>query len=648
MKNFILAVAALCISCNAWAMNAPVPSSPSNGLENAYSRQTFYWSSVTGANMYELEVDTTIAFNSPLRVVQTTGATSILVYNLHYGTHYYWRVRAKNTTTEEVSDWSAIWELNTDDKVVLRYADDPDPTQTYYPSQTLSWDIHCGSSGYVVEVDTAAGFNSPAKLREVISVVQSNDKGTTSTEMTNLYLGKMQYWRVRAFNKCDSSAWSETRRFHTLSKAVAQTPKDLTGAYTQQLFYWKYQRGLNNVIIEYDTVPTFDSPERKTVKSWGSCQDNSYTSISYLRFNTQYYWHVKSYHERDTTEWSDVLTFKTYARGALSTPADSSENLLTSVSLYFKYHKGVSVYQMQLDTVPTFDSPALQTRFESANSNDYAYGHYSNLLFGTTYYWRVRDCHQNDTSMWSEIRQFTTYDWGGLVSPSNGATGVYYDGVSLMFKYHTGISNYQIEVDTVATFDSPLLSRVIEGASSSTYAYRIYSDLLQETDYYWRVRDCHKNDTSGWSSVWKFTTKSTLPATTLVTPSNQTCGYDASAAAFSWTDVEGATGYRLQVADNGQFEPCVVDQTTTETSATLTLPEAAILYWRVQVLFPGGRSYWTPIWGVNTAGTTTELREGSEKLVQQARKLIKNGQVIIVRKEGWFDVLGRKMINTEW
>lgn len=529
--------------------------------------------------------------------------------------------------------------LTTDNVVDLSYDDDPDPTETYFPNQTLRWAIHCGSSGYIVEVDTTAAFNSPALIHKDVSWSKTDGKGTASTEVSNLYLGKMQYWRVKAYNGSDSTPWSEVRRFHTMSKAVGTFPKDMETAYTQQKFQWKYQRGLTNVIIEIDTTADFSSPAKRVETSSGSSQDYCYTQVNCLYFNKTHYWRVRSYHQRDTTEWSDVLSFHTYRRASLSSPADSTVNMLTAQKLYFNYHTGISKYQMQLDTVPTFDSPAFQNRIEGASSSEYAYGSYSNLLFGATYFWRVRDCHARDTSDWSETRRFTTYDWGGLSSPANESTDVSYSSVNLYFKYRSNISKYHIQLDTVPTFDSPLLNDAIEGASSSSYAYRNYKNLLQGTDYYWRVRDCQQNDTSGWSAVWRFTTRTTLPAPTLTAPANQTGSYSPSDATFTWSAVEGATSYILQVADNGQFSPSLIQLTTTSSTAMVDLPASSILYWRVQAIFPDGRSLWSSIWGINTGGFPTELDALSTTNV---RKILRNGQILILRPEGTYDLTGRK------
>lgn len=110
MKNILLTLLMLSLSATAWSVTAPTPSSPSNNLKNAFSRQTFSWSCSESNVRYVLEIDTTLAFNSPLRKIISVGITSHTMYDLHYGTHYYWHVYAYNEYNADIkSPWSEVW-----------------------------------------------------------------------------------------------------------------------------------------------------------------------------------------------------------------------------------------------------------------------------------------------------------------------------------------------------------------------------------------------------------------------------------------------------------------------------------------------------------------------------------------------------------
>lgn len=511
LKKLFFITFSMMVNAQLWAIDAPTLSSPSPDYQNAYTRIVL--KGENGKNDgYHLQVDTTTRFNSPLLHEETwsksTTSFSSTVTDLHFNCHYYWRVRSVSPTEEGVfSDWSEVRDFYTNHPVEIESPNDPEHSANYYPQVDLKWKNHLGSGTYVFEIDTVPSFTSPGKIREQWSESAPTKEGTTSHTVSNLYLGKTIYWHVRLMNKNDSSQWSETASFHTVSKAVGKFPDGLTSAYTTQNFEWKYQRGLTNVIIELDTTPAFNSPAKRTELSWGSNQDNCYTPINHLLFGATYYWRIKSYHQKDTTQWSDVLTFTTYDFCTLSSPSDSAVNRYTSGKISWRYSKGISTYQVQLDTVPTFNSPVLISKLESAGNDDNAYYSYSQLYFGKWYYWRVRECHKNDTSKWSKTRCFKTYRHCNLnTTPTDSATNVS-TSPELYFTYATGVSNYQQQIDTTPSFDSPLCeTKMSTGASGSNYNYHSFIDLLFGTRYYRRVRECLPHDTTDWSPIRSFTT----------------------------------------------------------------------------------------------------------------------------------------------
>jgi len=71
------------------------------------------WYSVTGASCYQVEIDTTINYNSPLYARYTTSASysEYTTSNLLFGKKYYWRVRTAHTA--DTSAWSASWNFTT-------------------------------------------------------------------------------------------------------------------------------------------------------------------------------------------------------------------------------------------------------------------------------------------------------------------------------------------------------------------------------------------------------------------------------------------------------------------------------------------------------------------------------------------------------
>lgn len=88
--------------------SAPTLLSPSNGITTNDNTPAFDWSDVSGASMYELEVDNSSTFSSP-EVNQTSLSSFVYTstYSLSNGT-WYWRVRAKDSQGNW-SGWSSAW-----------------------------------------------------------------------------------------------------------------------------------------------------------------------------------------------------------------------------------------------------------------------------------------------------------------------------------------------------------------------------------------------------------------------------------------------------------------------------------------------------------------------------------------------------------
>ncbi|MBP5535598.1 MAG: hypothetical protein J6X62_02270, partial [Bacteroidales bacterium] len=258
----ILSALLLLVSGALAQLSVPVLSSPNNNLTGAYTRQILSWGKVTNAAGYTIQIDTSTTFASSLlyTVSQTAGTSSTqshTVYNLRYGTTYHWRVRAYNRT--DTSGWSAVRTLTTTDQVILNSPND-NLTSTYTRLQ-FQWNNSRGSKGYILELDTAADFSSPHLRRFTTTVDSSNTADYYYRIVYNMRYGTTYYWRVRAYNRTDTSGWSAVRTLTTTDQVILNSPNDnLTGAYTRQQFQWNNSRGANGYILELDTATDFSSP----------------------------------------------------------------------------------------------------------------------------------------------------------------------------------------------------------------------------------------------------------------------------------------------------------------------------------------------------------------------------------------------------
>ena len=89
-----------------------------------------------------------------------------------------------------------------------------------------------------------------------------------------------------------------------------------------------------------------------------------------------------------------------------------------------------------------------------------------------------------------------------LSSPTNGATGVS-TSPTLTWNTSSGATSYRLQVSTSSAFSTLTIDQ--NGITTTSLAI---SGLANGTLYYWRVNATNSVGTSGWSSVWNFTTVS--------------------------------------------------------------------------------------------------------------------------------------------
>ncbi|MBR4582938.1 MAG: T9SS type A sorting domain-containing protein, partial [Bacteroidales bacterium] len=430
----------------------------------------------------------------------------------------------------------------------------------------------------------------------------------------NLYFGKTYYWRARAVSSAlnDTSAYSPVRTFTTASYPTLYSPSDVANLENSVRveLVWNRLSGATGYEIEIDTASSFDSPVYSLYDSftYSGTSGKPYKVIEPLLYGTTYYWRVRATNDIDTSDWSQVRRFTTSACPDWYSPNTASELENSAyASLQWYEIKGTTDYEVEIDTVNTFDSPlySMYDSFSYHATSQLPCVNVSPLLFGTTYYWRVRAINAIDTSQWSQICRFTTSACPTLYSPNNGITLQDASYVYLVWLRMSGTTGFEVEVDISNTFDSPYDS--IYEPSSASYSNNLggwnvrVSPLLSGTTYYWRVRALNDIDTSDWSYIRRFTTAYQLTtAPTLVSPANGSTEIAPSGVELVWNEIDNVTGYRYQVATDNAFASIVRNGTTAGTNATCNLMYGTTYYWRVQGYNASGNSVWSAVWNFST------------------------------------------------
>ncbi|MHA1973957.1 MAG: hypothetical protein ACTSW1_13245, partial [Candidatus Hodarchaeales archaeon] len=264
-------------------LTAPTLSSPANNHLTNDQTPTLSWSSVTGADTYEVQIDTSSSFTDPLYYIkdQIASTSHIVQTPLIDGT-YYWRVRACDSAYDfgPVSSYRSF----TVDTVAPSAPTLVSPYNNYRTSsQSMSfdWNAVSGATQYQLKVYDSSDD-------EVYSYTTSNtdhDIPTTLSEDT-------YSWKVRAQDGAGNWGSYSSERFFTIdlsgpAKAVLISPvSGATIADNSVLLTWNSIADATAYQVQVDTSITFST----TIVN----QETSQTQINTgIITPDRYYWRVR-------------------------------------------------------------------------------------------------------------------------------------------------------------------------------------------------------------------------------------------------------------------------------------------------------------------------------------------------------------------
>jgi hypothetical protein len=190
--------------------------------------------------------------------------------------------------------------------------------------------------------------------------------------------------------------------------------------------------------------------------------------------------------------------------------------------------------------------------------------------------------------------------------PSNGQVDV-----SLMptleWNASTNTNSYSLQLAT----DNGFSNLVVDQTGITNTSLVVPSNLLQDTQYFWRVNATGNSGTSAYSDTWSFTTLlPPLPPPDLVTPADASTDVSLTPE-LDWSDVNEATSYSVQVSFLPDFSDLNVGQTglvNSNLSLTAgTLQEGVTYYWRANATDGNRVSDWSTVFSFTTLITTLDL-----------------------------------------
>lgn len=321
---------------------------------------------------------------------------------------------------------------------------------------------------------------------------------------------------------------------------------------------------------QFDTVNTFDSPDRRTQQVSGAGGTTVSSGIS-LKSDKTYYWRVRATSPY-VGNWRGTYTFTTKKKApSLSKPANGATPPAWIVTLEWATVAGAQSYDYELAQAADFADATQKNTAGTSGDVD--------VEIGGFYYWRVRSrsADAGDFSEWSPVRTFVAQvPKVEALGPANNALA-YPWPVAFQWKAVRGATAYYLETATTAPNPQfvPELSTLVAPAGNGTQnAGRAFAADGSITSVWWRVAVVGGKKTppdAGLPSDLRVALLDTAKTAVSYVAPYPAPGYfeHGDALTPSWNAVKGATSYQLTV------RAMDVNGTATASVATVTVPATA-------------------------------------------------------------------------
>ena len=524
-----------------------VPTIQGPGDGGAYEEFTPIYLHRTNHYNYEVQLDTQKGFkSSALHTFYDidTGKTEDLhwFYNgFFYNQKHYLRFRTFNTG--DTSPWSTT--IAFDIEFTL---ENTSVRNTEEASPALNWKrpYRTRTNAYEARLDTTANFNSSILIEK------------TFTELNRdvpLYMGPAHYsttyyWSVRAMNAKDTSDWIQAPSTFNTGDHTFSWPAP-SRFYPNQEVTIKLDTFVEKARVYYDTALTESNSPNLKYFEFNPTRiggDNTLDTLKFenLLYAKTYFLTVQLFNGKDSVKSRNNSPKSVFQHSNMRDPY-RFRKYGTRVELDFdtSYAMG-SYFRVQVDSNSDFSSPFLDETYNST-SGFQGKKPRAELEFSKRYYWRVKNGHKLDTSLWSNryiLNYFETFSAPTLTGPSDG---IRLNTLNFVLRwervYNQWTTNkdtvyYQLQYDTSANFNSPELKnryRFNDAETTDTAFCQLFN-----TKYYWRVRIFNTMDTSVWSEVRSFNTADKIYR---IEPEEGDTNIMPSF--IDWLSIEGTKGYVL-------------------------------------------------------------------------------------------------------
>ena len=548
----------------------PEPPNLNNPIGEVKTTPIFFsWTGVEGADKYELTVAGDNVFQQTIMDPIETDSIFITVGNenktFEPSKKYFWKVQALDKQGETLGDASKTESFEFKQYIELQRPIGGEVAMIMPPE--FDWSDLDGAEGYNIMIATDPNFGD----ERVFNVNASSYLGEDTDFFT---FDKNYYWKVQATNAGNNWGFeSKQEKFKSPERSVPDLIEPANGDQVASIESIRFRWLLVNWASRYDLeLYGSDKELLATIEDAGEPPYEYKNADGLIQMEKSYYWKVVA-SDGDIVKKSGLSMFKgSEATMPLIFAPLGLINQMNEVNFSWEALSWAKGYKLYLA-----DNPNMNDKTEIADlaNSPYTYINDGSLKWQKQYYWVVEPYDKNDNTYGnSGVGGFNTPVLNspeliaplGEVVPDNKNVKFDWTKPKWAEKYNLLIarSRNMANAENIE----------IQGEPPFTFS----NDVLKlGREYFWQVEAINDNVNEGVSkksNIAGFRTKA-VPALTIIEPrKNVLDSFDS--VMVSWTDIEGADGYKLFVSNTEEFSSPIYEGS--ERSYTLQGLEAGKKY----------------------------------------------------------------------